>query len=251
MLLFVPNVASIAVQDADEIAGIVSQAAAADGETPFELPLIDRLARLVPADRAGYYEYDVPIARPPKSANRFDVKQAGPPEPDWWSEEVLGVLPYYPLFDVQSQRTGVACFSDRFTPKQRKRNPFYRLVMRPSGFDDELKLWLPAGPGTVRAFFFVRATGRPDFDERDRAVLSVLRLHLGEIRQRWERRHRPPGLTAREIEVLHLLRDGLTNKEIARQLLISQGTVRTHLENIFAKLNVHTRAAAIAVCLGG
>ena len=53
-------------------------------------------------------------------------------------------------------------------------------------------------------------------------------------------------LTPREREVLALVADGKTNAEIARQLWISPGTVRRHLENVFAKLGVHTRTAAVA-----
>ena len=52
-------------------------------------------------------------------------------------------------------------------------------------------------------------------------------------------------LTPREREVLALVADGKTNAEIARQLWISPGTVRRHLENAYAKLGVHTRTAAI------
>jgi len=53
-------------------------------------------------------------------------------------------------------------------------------------------------------------------------------------------------LTAREQEVVMLVSTGMTNAEIARQLWISPGTVRRHLENVFAKLDVHTRTAAVA-----
>lgn len=54
------------------------------------------------------------------------------------------------------------------------------------------------------------------------------------------------GLTPREREVVVLVAAGNTNAEIARQLWISPGTVRRHLENVFAKLDVHTRTAAVA-----
>ena len=57
---------------------------------------------------------------------------------------------------------------------------------------------------------------------------------------------RPLPLTSREHEVVLLVAEGLTNADIARQLWISPGTVRRHLENVFAKLDVHTRTAAVA-----
>jgi DNA-binding NarL/FixJ family response regulator len=54
-----------------------------------------------------------------------------------------------------------------------------------------------------------------------------------------------PELTDREREVLRLVADGLTNQAIARRLYISPKTVRNHVSNIFAKLHVVDRAAAI------
>ena len=53
-------------------------------------------------------------------------------------------------------------------------------------------------------------------------------------------------LSARELEVLGLVAEGKTSREIAAALTISQHTVRRHLENTFAKLGVKSRAAAIA-----
>ncbi|MFD3729559.1 LuxR C-terminal-related transcriptional regulator [Streptomyces sp. NPDC058671] len=60
------------------------------------------------------------------------------------------------------------------------------------------------------------------------------------------RRRLPGGLTAREAEVLRLVASGGTNKDIARDLVISEHTVARHLNNIFAKLGVGSRAAATA-----
>jgi DNA-binding CsgD family transcriptional regulator len=57
----------------------------------------------------------------------------------------------------------------------------------------------------------------------------------------------PAGLTAREFEVLTLLAEGLTPDELAAQLFISARTVGTHLEHIFRKLGVRTRAQAVAI----
>jgi DNA-binding NarL/FixJ family response regulator len=52
------------------------------------------------------------------------------------------------------------------------------------------------------------------------------------------------GLTSREAEVLRLLADGLTNREIAARLFISQKTVASHVAHIFDKLAVHSRVEA-------
>jgi DNA-binding NarL/FixJ family response regulator len=52
------------------------------------------------------------------------------------------------------------------------------------------------------------------------------------------------GLSAREVEVLRLVASGRTNKVIAGELFLSEKTVDRHVSNIFAKLNVSSRAAA-------
>jgi DNA-binding CsgD family transcriptional regulator len=57
-------------------------------------------------------------------------------------------------------------------------------------------------------------------------------------------------LTAREREVLAWVARGKTNAEIARLLWLAPSTVRKHLENVYAKLGVNTRTAAVASFLG-
>ena len=52
------------------------------------------------------------------------------------------------------------------------------------------------------------------------------------------------GLTERELEVLRLLAEGLTNREIAGRLFISQKTVGAHMSHIYGKLDVHSRVEA-------
>jgi DNA-binding NarL/FixJ family response regulator len=53
-------------------------------------------------------------------------------------------------------------------------------------------------------------------------------------------------LTKRELEVLRLLSEGLSQKEIARRLVISSKTVAAHIQHILGKLGVHSRAQAVA-----
>ena len=57
---------------------------------------------------------------------------------------------------------------------------------------------------------------------------------------------RPDALSAREIEVLRLVANGATNQAAARQLLISETTIKTHLLHIYTKLGVRDRASAVA-----
>ena len=53
-------------------------------------------------------------------------------------------------------------------------------------------------------------------------------------------------LSGRELEVLHLLAQGCSDKQIAAALVIARETVHKHLKNIYGKLDVHSRTAAIA-----
>jgi DNA-binding NarL/FixJ family response regulator len=56
-------------------------------------------------------------------------------------------------------------------------------------------------------------------------------------------------LSSREVEVLQLVAEGASNSEIAQQLHISQATVKSHLVNIFRKLGVSDRTAAVTMAL--
>ena len=58
------------------------------------------------------------------------------------------------------------------------------------------------------------------------------------------RREGPAGLTPREVEVLKLLAQGLSNKQIGRRLTISPKTASSHVEHIYAKIDASSRAAA-------
>lgn len=56
----------------------------------------------------------------------------------------------------------------------------------------------------------------------------------------------PTELTEREREVVGLLAEGLSNKQIARRLFLSEATVKTHLVHVYEKLGTDNRTAAVA-----
>jgi LuxR family maltose regulon positive regulatory protein len=53
-------------------------------------------------------------------------------------------------------------------------------------------------------------------------------------------------LSERELELLRLIADGLSNQEIAQKLIIALGTVKAHTASIYGKLDVHSRTQAVA-----
>ena len=152
-------------------------------------------------------------------------------------------------------RTGdlrsVVTVADFYSARQWHSTGMYADCIRPQGVEHVLMLALPeplepaAGPGRYVRLVLHRGPG-PDFSERDRAVLTLLRPHLHQAYLDAERRRHPvPRLTPRQNDLLRLLAAGHTNTQIARRLGISEGTVRTHLENIYQKLNVSSRTAAV------
>jgi len=140
--------------------------------------------------------------------------------------------------------------ADFYSARQWHSTGMYIDCIRPQGIEHHLMLALPelaemAGPGRYVGLHLHRGPG-PDFSERDRALLVLLRPHLYQAYLDAERRRHPvPRLTPRQNDLLRLLAAGHTNTQIARRLGISEGTVRTHLENIYERLNVSSRTAAV------
>ncbi|PZR51861.1 DNA-binding response regulator [Xylanimonas oleitrophica] len=101
--------------------------------------------------------------------------------------------------------------------------------------------------------------------ELERAVLSVAEgtfllsgPAMAALRPVWTATSEPArparpdaGLSDREVEVMELVAQGLTNGDVAARLFLAEKTVKNHVNHIFAKLGVRTRAEAVAVWLGG
>lgn len=102
------------------------------------------------------------------------------------------------------------------------------------------------GPLAVLSFYSLdrRAPG-----ERMVRTLTGIGSELGRFLARRRAELGPRRLSQRELEVLRLAAEGNTGPEIAERLIVSPGTVKTHFENIYDKLGVGDRAAAVAHAL--
>lgn len=121
----------------------------------------------------------------------------------------------------------------------------YTIVLSAFKAEDDLVAAARAG---ARAYLTKTASGSEVLAAIARVLAgeNLLDLEMGE---RLRERVLYPVLTAKELEILTLLGSGLSNKEIGRKKRVSANTVKVHLRNIFAKLNVQNRAQAAAVAL--
>lgn len=118
-------------------------------------------------------------------------------------------------------------------------------------YEREIMACLPGRtPGRHLRLIGLREHG-PDFTERDRFFLSLLRPHLEKAFWRGMRtRGEPPALTRRQLQIMRMVQAGLTNLQIAHRMELAEGTVRTHLKNIYARLHVSSRTAAVHMVFG-
>ncbi|MEU6369191.1 response regulator transcription factor [Streptomyces sp. NPDC046931] len=165
---------------------------------------------------------------------------------------VAELAPDVVLMDLRMPR----CDGVEATRRIRAEYPGTQVVVLTTFADDESLF--PALRAGARGYLTKDAGG----DEIVRAVRSVLSgdagLSPGIQRRLLERLSEPEpepepaapsvaqdGLTVRETEVLVLIADGLTNQEIARRLHVSTATVKTHINNLFAKTGLKDRAQAV------
>jgi DNA-binding CsgD family transcriptional regulator len=145
--------------------------------------------------------------------------------------------------------------SDFLDQEHLHRLALYAEFFRTFSIEHQLAVALPSPAATVIGFAFNRARG--DFTEAERDVLGVLRAPLMTARARAAGRHRArralttasdshlARLTDRELQILDLVAQGRTNSYIGRTLDVSPRTIAKHLEHIYRKLGVTSRAAAV------
>ncbi|GHH20471.1 response regulator transcription factor [Streptomyces rubradiris] len=164
---------------------------------------------------------------------------------------VAELAPDVVLMDLRMPR----CDGVEATRRIRAQYPGTQVVVLTTFSDDESLF--PALRAGARGYLTKDADG----EEIVRAVHSVLSGDAGlspSVQRRLlERLSRPEpepvpaagqapdGLTTREVEVLVLIAEGLSNQQIARRLHVSTATVKTHINNLFAKADLKDRAQAV------
>ena len=111
--------------------------------------------------------------------------------------------------------------------------------------DEDIHRALTAGATT----YLLKDTLSDDLIRFVREVHAGRRPIRADVKARLDERATQPTLTPREVQVMELVSDGRRNKEIAVLLGISEETVQVHLKNIFAKLKVGERTAAVNVAI--
>jgi len=213
---------------------------------------MERLAVLVGVDDASYTEW---------SASSQLLHGSGWPPWDGWrrmTPEEIEIVRAQNPWCRYSERTGDRFFTairltDLVSLREFSGSDLYPLAGYRYGLQARLPGRVPGSHWTIhlardrefsdRDLQIVDAV-RPAFFayERERRLLVMVEQLRSEL-------HGPKvvdGLSPREHEVLDLVALGATNDDIARELYIAQGTVRKHLENIYRKLNVRSRTAALA-----
>ena len=234
-----------------DVLDTVEHAPVVAGQLPHEL--LASLADLVPCDAVAYADLDAASCTH-HTHQEYDgataaVLQDVETETDgaFWQHYQDSLMCSYPT------RTGdhrtVTLRSDFYSAREWQRTPMYVDCMAEYGFLQELLCPLSGkGPRSRRLIFFRR--GHQEFVERDRDVLTLLRPHLAEALARSSATTGSIDLTPRQRELMQLVAAGRSNAEIAALLYVSPHTVRKHLENVFARLGVNSRTAAVARVFG-
>jgi DNA-binding CsgD family transcriptional regulator len=237
--------------DLRAVVRFLSEADASGGDDAFGRAVLDQLRRLIPSDDVGYQEADVP-------ARRFTDPEAAIHEAEdaaYWAAGPCPITEYR----VRTGDLSAIRMSDVISGRRYHDLPIYRDYFQPRGLDRMLDLGLSAVPSEFRSLILFREHRAPDFSERDRAVLELLRPHLRAREAKATLMAMVAGglaalaetadadglqLTTREREIVAGASAGKTNAQIAAELWISPATVKKHLENTYVKLGVGSRAAA-------
>jgi DNA-binding CsgD family transcriptional regulator len=225
-----------------QAAGALRKARDGDVFVLLDPSVASTLVRVLPADEVTFSDLDIRAHH--CALLELLPTEAGEPHGEFW-QHFWNTLSCSYTERAGRPRGEVTTTGDFDSDRQWHSTGMYTQCVPPDGEDKELVMPLPAPPGIARRLVFFRRPGPPFGDaERDAAVL--LQPHIAEALRMQGRRAAQQPLTGRQRELLALVAAGHDNIAIACQLGLSPATVRKHLENAFARLQVDSRTAAVA-----
>ena len=239
---------TVTTRDLRRLADVVDPAHLDSPGEPMPVSLLQALADVVPCDDVTYESQDPVAAREIRVQTVPAYDEDDDPElTDFYWNSVWTCTPWNPY------RTGdyvtVRKATDLWSKAEYEASAdaeYHRII----GLRHLVTVPLPPrGPIDYRIMLW-RADGR-DFSDREVALLQLLRPHLVLLHEQVLNRASPVRrLTPRQQQLLRLIAAGLTNAQVARRLSVSEGTVRSHLENIYERLEVNSRTGAVTTAFG-
>jgi DNA-binding CsgD family transcriptional regulator len=213
-----------------------------DGPVLSDPAIVQALLDVIPAECASLNDLEIEA----RQSAALDLVEYEPDDNDaaFW-EHFWDSLTCSYTERIARLRSEVMTTSDFYTDRQWHSTGMYSECMRPGGVDKELVIPLPAPRGIARRLVFFRGPGL-SFSAEECVAATLLQAHISEALRQHARAASARLLTARQFGLLQLVAAGHDNRTIARQLAISPGTVRVHLENIYERLGVMSRTAAVA-----
>jgi DNA-binding CsgD family transcriptional regulator len=214
-------------------------------DTALPWPLLETAAELIGCDYAdfhgvdyrtghNYFSQDHGDGQPSFRAD-FD-KEA---ETGFWS--LVHASPHIQPWIPEVNESAVIKPTDFMSVRQLRELPVYIDGWSATG---KAATYLMSLQRQLRLLFW-RHEARRDFNERERFVLQLLLPHIEAAYRAAARTRSMPSLTPRQRQLMSLLRNGYTNYQMSRRLDLSEGTVRTHLNNIYERLDVGSRTEAV------
>jgi DNA-binding CsgD family transcriptional regulator len=236
---------TLAVSDADvhRILQLVEDAYADPSDRALPDVVIERAFNLVACDSISFVDFD-PYLRVEYECRVYPLDEDDEDEEAFWQHYWDTLSCSWPSRsgDVRT----ITTISDFYSQREFHQTGMYADYLTHFGIEHDMMMCLGGNGHRTRRILFWR-TGGPDFDDRDRVVLALLRAPLNEL-YRYRSGTILAGrlLTPRQLELLQLVAEGHTNADIARHLFVSISTIRKHLENIYERLEVTNRTAAVA-----
>ena len=260
-----PDAADLTVEDYQAVLAVYEKISSCDTLERLRQTAIDETASLIESLSCAWTEVNTTSGLTYGTMNT-------PVDPGRISQEMARVVHQHPVINhfKQTGDGSPRAISDFLGRRRFRSLDLYLNFYRGYGTEDQLSIAHNFGDEWIVGLVLNRNSW--GFDDRDRAVLGALRPVFFSTYNRMKIHAelslaakgipsesaqisllrsslRDRGLSSREAEVLAWIVEGKSNPEIAEQLNLSVGTVRKHVERVFAQLNVSNRAAATRAAL--